>query len=143
MRTYLNAAVAAVGVLLLPCLPFPAAAQGHFEKLATLRTLGLVVGQTVAPGPGGLGQRLYISYLYVNHTIDVVSVDPDTGQFQVFANPAASETGARAMITGPDGKIYLGTLNGAHFYCLDPKAGTLVDLGRPSATESYIWAVTF
>ena len=46
------------------------------------------------------------------------------------------------MITGPDGKIYLGTLPGAHFYCLDPKAGTLIDLGRPSATESYIWAVT-
>ena len=143
MRTHLTAVVAATAVLLPAYLPPPAAAQGHFEKLATLRSLGLVVGQTVAPGPGGRGQRLYISYLYVNHTIDVVSVDPDTGQFQVFPNPAASETGARTMITGPDGKIYLGTLTGAHFYCLDPKAGTLVDLGRPSATESYIWAVTF
>jgi outer membrane protein assembly factor BamB len=143
MRTHLTAVVAATAVLLPAYLPPPAAAPGHFEKLATLRSLGLVVGQTVAPGPGGLGQRLYISYLYVNHTIDVVSVDPDTGQFQVFPNPAPSETGARTMIAGPDGKIYLGTLTGAHFYRLDPKAGTLVDLGRPSATESYIWAVNF
>jgi len=143
MRAHLTAALATATVLLPACLPSLAAAQGHFEKLATLRSLGLVVGQTVAPGPGGRGQRLYVSYLYVNHTIDVVSVDPDTGQFQVFLNPAASETGARTMITGPDGTIYLGTLTGAHLYRLDPKAGTLVDLGRPSATESYIWALAF
>jgi len=143
MRTLPTAFVAGITLLLPACLPSPATAQGHFEKLATLRTLGLVVGQTVAPGPGGRGQRLYISYLYVNHTIDVVSVDPETGQFQVFTNPAASETGARTMITGPDGTVYLGTLTGAHFYRLDPKAGTLVDLGRPSATESYILALTF
>jgi outer membrane protein assembly factor BamB len=143
MRTHLTVVVAATVVLLPAYLPSAAAAQGHFERLATLRSLGLVVGQTVAPGPGGRGERIYISYLYVNHTIDVVSVDPDTGQFQVFPNPASSETGARTMIAGLDGKIYLGTLTGAHFYCLDPKAGTLADLGRPSATESYIWALTF
>ncbi|MDR3677631.1 MAG: hypothetical protein P4N24_19275 [Acidobacteriota bacterium] len=139
MRTFLCAIVALVWVGLFA----QAGGKTQFEKLGTLRALGGLTGATVSAGPGGQGERLYLSYLYVGNTVDIVSVDPDTGQFQVFPNPAASEVGARAMITGPDGKVYLGTLEGAHFYCLDPKQGKLMDLGRPSLTESYIWELAF
>lgn len=118
-------------------------APGTFELLATYRGLGSMVASAVGPGPTPGSQRLYLSYLYLSKTIDVVAVDPATGEFQVFTNPAPTEYGARCMIVGPDGKIYLGTLPYAHFLVLDPKEGTLKDLGRPSKTESYIWDLAF
>ena len=130
-------------IALAALLALTAFAQGRFEKLATYRGLGALVATTVGPGPTDGSQRLYLSYLYINNTIEVVAVNPDTGEFQVFPNPAAGESGARCITVGPDGKIYLGTLPAAHFLQLNPKAGTLVDLGRPSATEQYIWDVAF
>ncbi len=113
--------------------------SGTFEALATYRGLGSMVASATGPGPTAGSERVYLSYLYLNNTIEVVSVDPENGDFRIFRNPAPTESGARAMVTGPDGKIYLGTLPQAHLLQLDPKAGALVDLGRPSATESYIW----
>jgi streptogramin lyase len=118
-------------------------APGTFELLATYRGLGSMVASAVGPGPTPGSQRLYLSYLYLSKTIDVVAVDPATGEFEVFTNPAPTEYGARCMIVGPDGKIYLGTLPYAHLLVLDPKEGTLKDLGRPSTTESYIWDLAF
>jgi streptogramin lyase len=114
-----------------------------FEKLSTYRGLGLLVASTVGPGPTDGSQRFYLSYLYVDHTIDVVAVDPDTGEATVFSNPAPTESGARCMVAGPDGNIYLGTLPTAHILKLDPRAGTLTDLGRPASTEQYIWDLAF
>jgi hypothetical protein len=114
-----------------------------FERVAVYRGLGSLVASTVGPGPLAGSQRLYLSYLYVGNTLDVVAVDPETGAHKVFANPAPTESGARCMAAGPDGCIYLGTLPGAHFLKLDPKADTLVDLGRPSQTEEYIWDAAF
>ena len=114
-----------------------------FERLATYRGLGALVASAVGPGPSAGSQRLYLSYLYVDQTIDVVAVDPETGATRVFGNPAPTESGARSMAVGPDGNIYLGTLPGAHLLKLDPKAQTLVDLGKPSGTEQYVWDVNF
>ena len=111
----------------------------QFEHLTTYRGLGALVASAVGPGPAPGSERLYLSYLYVNQTIDVVAIDVATGETKVFSNPAPTESGARTMAVGPDGCIYLGTLPKAHFLKLDPKAGTLVDLGRPSPTEEYIW----
>lgn len=109
--------------------------------MAAYRGLGGLVASAVGPGPVEGSQRLYLSYLYLDNTIDVVAVDPATGAHQVFKNPAAGECGARTMVVAPDGKIYLGTLPRAHILQLDPRKGTLVDLGRPSETEQYIWAL--
>ncbi len=114
-----------------------------FEHVTTYRGLGALVASAVGPGPAKGSERLYLSYLYVEQTIDVVAVDPSTGAAKVFPNPAPTESGARCMAVGPDGNIYLGTLPQAHFLKLDPKAGKLVDLGRPSTTEQYIWDVNF
>ncbi len=118
-------------------------AGDEFRHLGTYKGVGALVATAVGPGPGGKAERFYASYLYVEHTIDVVAIDPATGKFQVFKNPAPTESGARCMVKGPDGNLYLGTLPTAHFLKLDPVAGKLIDLGRPSETEQYIWDVTF
>jgi hypothetical protein len=47
------------------------------------------------------------------------------------------------MTLGPDGNMYLGTLPTAHLLKLDTAKGKLIDLGRPSSTEEYIWDVAF
>ncbi len=114
-----------------------AQSPGKFELLAKYRGLGAMVASAVE------GDIAYISYLYIDNTIDVVAVNTATGAFRVFENPAPTESGARTMAVGPDGNVYLGTLPGAHFLKLDVKAGKLIDLGRPSATEQYIWDVNF
>lgn len=120
-----------------------AGAGGEFQHLATYNGLGSLVASSVGPGPGGKSERFYTSYLYLDHTIDVVAIDPANGSFHVFKNPAPTESGARCMVKGPDGNLYLGTLPKAHFLKLDPVAGKLEDLGRPSPTEEYIWDVAF
>lgn len=115
---------------------------GSFELLGKYRGVGALVASTVGPGPVPGSERLYLSYLYVDNTLDLVAVDPESGAFQVFPNPAPSEGGARGITVGPDGNIYLGTLPNAHFLKLDVKAGKLLDLGRPSTTEQYIWDIS-
>lgn len=126
--------------MLMFCLPCVAQ---EFQRVASCRGLGAVVASTVGAGPVAGSQRFYVSYLYVGNAIDVVAVDPGTGAYKVFSNPAPTESGARCMVVGPDGCIYLGTLPAAHFLKLDPQAETMVDLGRPSPTEEYIWAAAF
>jgi streptogramin lyase len=126
--------------LLLSCLPCLAQ---DFQRMGVYRGLGALVASTVGPGPVAGSQRLYLSYLYYDNTIDVVAVDPETGACKVYPNPAPTESGARCMALGPDHCLYLGTLPAAHFLKLDPKADTLVDLGRPSQSEEYIWDAAF
>lgn len=59
--------------------------------MATYRGLGGLVASAVSRGPERGSQRLYLSYLYVGHTIDVVAVDPDTGHTKVFPNPPGGD----------------------------------------------------
>jgi hypothetical protein len=131
-----------VVLALIFSMALPSEAQG-FRHVATYRGPGGLVASAVGPGQQPGTERLYLSYLYLDHTIDVVAVDPATGNYRVFANPAPTESGARCMTVGPDGNVYLGTLPNAHLLKLDVKAGKLIDLGRPSQTEQYIWDVAF
>lgn len=101
------------------------------------------MASAVAQGPTPQSQRLYASYLYADSTLDIISIDPDTGAAEVFHNPVPGEFGARNIAVGPDGNLYFGTLPHAHFLRLDPRAGRLVDLGRPSQNAEYIWDVAF
>jgi hypothetical protein len=125
---------------IVACAQQPA---GTFELVADYRGIGGLVASTVAPGTTAGSERLYASYLYMGKSFDVLSIDSDTGDTEVFHSPIAGEIGARSMTVGPDGNVYLGTLPNAHFLELDTKQRKLIDLGRPSATESYIWDVTF
>ncbi len=119
------------------------AATAQFDLIASYRALGGLVASTAAPGPTPGSERIYASYLYDDTTLDVVAIDPDTGAAEVFHSPVKGEFGARNIAEGQDGDIYLGTLPHAHFLRLDRKAHRLIDLGRPSNDEEYIWDVTF
>jgi hypothetical protein len=127
-------------VLSVACLSAPNEA---FTHLGTLRAPGGSFSFTVGPGPTPGSERFYTSYLYLNDTLEVVAIDPATGEYESFPNPAPGEYGSRSMVLGPDGSIYVGTLPNAHLLRLDPGTGALVDLGRPSASETFVWDMAF
>lgn len=120
-----------------------AQAPDAFQLIGKYTGIGAQLAAVVAPGPTVGSERLYASYIYTGNTFDVLSIDPDTGDTTVFHDPVPGEWGAWGMVAGPDGNVYLGTLPNAHFLKLDTQLGILVDLGRPSLTESYIWSMTF
>jgi streptogramin lyase len=115
----------------------------EFERIASYQALGGLVASAAAPGPTPGSERIYASYLYADSTLDIVAINPEDGAAEVFHNPAPGEYGARNIAVGPAGDVYFGTLPHAHFLRLDPKSQRLVDLGRPSANEEYIWDVAF
>jgi hypothetical protein len=116
---------------------------GAFQLLGVYRGLGGQFASTIAPGPTAGSQRLYASYMYMGNTLDVTAADPTTGSLKVYGSPITTEYGARCMVTGPDGDVYMGTLPNAHLFKLDTQAEHLVDLGRPIPTETFIWDVIF
>jgi streptogramin lyase len=120
-----------------------AQSSGNFELIANYQGRGGMVSSVVGPGPTPGSQRFYASVLYYEGTLDLLSIDHDTGKTQVFHSPLPLEEGAWGMTMGPDGNVYLGTCAHAHFFKHDPKQGTFVDLGRPSLTEQWIWDVAF
>jgi hypothetical protein len=131
------------GMLLFALTSGMALAESPFHKLGTYEGQGGQFASAVAPGPVPGSERLYATYLYEGKTFDVTSVDLETGDFRVIQNPVKGEYGARCMAVGPDGNVYLGTLPTAHLLKLDTKMAKLVDLGRPSQSEQYVWDVTF
>ena len=117
--------------------------SGTFELVGDYYGIGGQLAAIVGPGPTPGSERFYASYIYDGSTLDILSIDPDTGFTEVLPNPTQGEFGAWGMTVGPDGNVYLGTLPHAHFLKLDRKRGTLLDLGRPSSTEQFIWDVAF
>jgi streptogramin lyase len=118
-------------------------ASGGFEHVASYRSLGGLVATAVASGPTPGSQRVYASYLYDDITFDVIAIDPRDGSAQIFRNPVPGEFGARNLAVAPNGDVYFGTLPHAHFMRLDWATHRMVDLGRPSTSEEYIWDTTF
>lgn len=116
---------------------------GKFELLGNYRALGGQMATTVAPGPVKGSERLYASFLYAENTLDVIAIDPANGKAEVFHSAAPGEYGARNIAVGPEGDVYLGSLPHAHFLRVDRKAHRMIDLGRPSPAEEYIWDVAF
>jgi hypothetical protein len=100
--------------------------------------IGGLLATVVGPGPDGKTEWVYASHVY-NSAFDIVAVEPRTGKTEVFTCPLAGESGAWALVLGPDQQIYAGSLPRAKVWRLDWKEHTLVDLGRPSETEQYIW----
>lgn len=117
--------------------------SAHFQRVASFKALGGLMASAAAEGPTPGSERIYASYLYADNTLDIVAINPDTGAAEVFKNPVPGEYGARNIAIGRDGDIYFGTLPHAHFLHLDRKAHRLIDLGRPSKDEEYIWDVAF
>ena len=119
-----------------------AVSVGSFEKIATFTEVGGMKGAAVGPGPDQGSQWLYLDYMYIDDTVEIVGVDPKTGNIKSFPNPASSESGAYGLILGSDGNMYVGTLPNAHLYRLDTKKQKLEDLGTPASGEQYIWSLT-
>lgn len=112
--------------------------SGHFESLGIPVRKGGLMGCIVGPDGKG-GESLYFNFNQLSGLLFLVQVNPDTGEGRQFNAPKGP--GAWAMIAGPDGKIYLGTWDGALILRFDPKLPDkgLEVVGKPSATEDYLW----
>jgi streptogramin lyase len=130
--------VLAILVTAAVCCSAGAQPEG-FRLHARFQGIGACLKTLIGPGPEPGSQRLYASHIYGGDTLDIVATDPLTGQTDVFPGPLPGECGAWAMALGPDGQVYVGTLSAAHVLRVDWATKALVDLGRPSETESYIW----
>lgn len=130
----------AVLALSLALLTMSSTAQPEgFRLHGRFLGIGSCLKSLVGPGPEPGSERIYSSHVYGPQDLDVVAVDPETGEAQVFASAVPGEVGAWAMALGPDGQVYIGSLPRARVQRLDWEQRKLVDMGRPSETESYIW----
>jgi len=110
-----------------------------FTLHARIHGISSCLGSIIGPGPEPGTERLYATHGYSGSLLDVVAVDPLTGETDVFSNHLISEMGAWSIALGPDGNVYVGTHPNAHILKLDWSTRKLVDMGRPSTTEQYIW----
>lgn len=136
---YLFTLLCTVLVLLFFCNTGRAEQLAGFTLHGHITGIGLSVATIIGPGPEKGTERLYASHTYLKNTLDIVAMDVLTGKSDVFSSPLASESGAWAIVLGPDDHVYIGTLPTAHIMRLDWKTKKLVDMGRPSRTEEYIW----
>lgn len=129
--------------LLILILFAPSAiALEKFRTLADVNGVGAIINQVVGPGPELGSERLYVSYIYPNGTLDIVAIDPATGGSDVFSSPVSGQMGAWALAFGADKQLYIGTMPNAHLLRLDWKTKSLLNVGRPSRSEQYIWQLT-
>jgi len=124
---------------LIAALCATAAPPEGFTLHGRFSGIGACLATVVGPGPEPGSERLYASHIYGGSTLDIVAFDPLTGKSEVFSSPLPSECGAWALVVGPDGQVYVGTVGTGRILRLDWKQKKLVDMGRPSETESYIW----
>ncbi|MEV6413451.1 PQQ-binding-like beta-propeller repeat protein [Kribbella sp. NPDC051718] len=140
MRALLTAALAAL--LLAPLT----AAQASEPPPPTPVSLGiplsdvLLIGGTVAPGP--VAGKAAIWNVSTGKPGYLNAMDPATGASLVSAPLEGADSGYAVTAT-PDGSIYVGTYSNGHLYRWRPGMGdTVEDLGRPVASENYIWSLT-
>jgi hypothetical protein len=116
---------------------------GTFELMGSYKGIGDIVATIVAPGKDTGSEPPCASFACGTSSLDVLAIDPNTGKTEVFHSPVGGEGFARNLAVGPSGDVFLGTQPTAHFLKLDRKRRQLLDIGRPSTTESYIWDVAF
>jgi outer membrane protein assembly factor BamB len=111
---------------------------GSFESLGIPVRIGALMGCVVGPNGRG-GEALYFNFNQASGKLFLVQVDSITGAARQFNAPDGHE--AEALITGPDGNIYLGTGEGGLILRFNPaKAYKGIEvLGKPASSESYIW----
>lgn len=119
-------------------LPAATPDNGKFEPLGIPVRKGGLMGCILGPDGRG-GEALYFNFNQISGKLFLVQVDPDTGEARQFNAPQGP--GAWGLIAGPDGKIYLGTWDGGLILRFDPQqpANGIEVVGKPSATEDYLW----
>ena len=115
------------------------AAPEGFRLHGRYMGIGSCLKTLAGPGPEPGTERIFASHVYGPEVFDVVAVDPATGDAQVFPSAVPRVAGAWAMAFGADEQLYVGGTLAGHIQRLDYTQGKLVDMGRPSETESYIW----
>lgn len=71
----------------------------------------------------------------------VSTVDARTGELR-STEPLAGAGGSYATAVGPDGNVYVGSYSNSHLYRVDPRAGTVDDLGAPLPGETFLFGLT-
>jgi streptogramin lyase len=130
-----------IALVLFASVAYAQQSPGTFETVGNYRGIGALHSTVIAPGKTSGSERLYASYSYGPNGFDILSIDPDTGNTEVFHTPIPGEIGSWDLVVGPKGNVFLGTAPTAHLLELDTKQRQLVDRGRPSTAESYIWDV--
>lgn len=122
----------------LTCLAAAQTDVGKFESVGIPVRKGGLMGCIVGPDGRG-GEALYFNFNQLSGLLFLVQVNPDTGEARQFNAPKGP--GAWALVKGPDERIYLGTWDGALVLRFDPKQPEkgIVVVGKPSATEDYLW----
>jgi hypothetical protein len=129
---------AALTVTTLLAMAAPASAQPARapEDLGVPLQDVLLIGGTVAPGPGG---RTVLWGASSGSPAHLNAVDPATGaETARFDLPGAD--GSWAVDATPDGSVYTGTYGQGHLFRWTEQAG-VQDLGRPIASETFIWSL--
>src|SRR4051794_39929124 len=67
-----------------------------FKRLAIARGLGALLASVSAVGSDGR-ERVYLSYIYGDNTLEVLAVDAQDGSAERYVNPARGEFGAWAI----------------------------------------------
>jgi hypothetical protein len=82
---------------------------------------------------------IYFNCAQPGNRLFLLQVNPDTGQARQLAAPVGE--GAWASLVAPDQCVYLGTWESGYLLKFDPRDPEkgLVSLGKPSATETYLW----
>lgn len=112
---------------------------GTFEDLGVPVTKAMLMGTAAGPDAAGEKDLLYFNFAQTGATLFLAVVDPDTGETKQYKAPVGP--GAWAIIRGPDEKMYLGTWESGYILKFDPKEADkgIQVIGKPSATETYIW----
>ncbi|MBI5091957.1 MAG: PQQ-like beta-propeller repeat protein [Candidatus Hydrogenedentes bacterium] len=147
MRMVFGVALAIVGGVMV-CAHAAETGKSPFESLGKPVPKGGLMGCIVGPGPTDGSERIYFNFRQEGGKLFLVSADPDTGKSEQYQSPVG--TGAWGFIVGPDNKIYLGTHQGddpsddGQVLVFDPKhpEKQIQVVGRPSATETYLWMFT-
>ncbi|MFC4120423.1 PQQ-binding-like beta-propeller repeat protein [Nonomuraea zeae] len=132
----LSAAALAVTTLLALATPASAQPARAPEDLGVPLEDVLLIGGTVAPGPGG---KTVLWGASSGSPAHLNAVDPATGaEAGRFDLPGAD--GSWAVDATPDGSVYTGTYGEGHLFRWTDQGG-VQDLGRPIASETFIWSL--
>jgi hypothetical protein len=124
------------------------AAMGGYNFLGDTYGRGGIQASMVGPGQSASQQLFYLTYSYISGTLDLVTIDPNNGEYRAYPAPVSGEQAAWALTNGPDADVYLGTLPHAHLLKFTPQAQTLLDVGqvpvdpRTGEAQSYLWQLT-
>lgn len=136
-RSFVSAAAASAALPLLGSAPARAAAP-----VVTVDALGiplrdvLMIGGTVAPGPDG---RPVLWSAVSGEPAHLAAIDPVTGT-TVSVQELTGAPGSYAVVAAADGTLYIGAYSTGDLYRRKPgKDSPIENLGRPLASESYIW----